>query len=136
MLDSKDIELLLTLQAYPLASASSIAAKIDMSISGTIDRINRLIEEEKAFQSVLVNLNLPALGLEMHDFFFKTNSLKSLKILEEIFCIEHPYVAYRARCNGYFSGLYIQFRCPNNGLKLLLEMAELLGKRGIIQYYE
>ncbi len=136
MLDSKDIEILLTIQSNPLATASSIAEQIDMSISGTIDRINRLLHEMSVFQNVIADLNLEALELEIHDFFFKVKSRKSLKLLEEVFCYYHPYVIYRGRCNGYFSGLYIQFRTPKGALKYLKEIAELLGKKGIIQHYE
>ena len=136
MLDSKDIEILLTFQAYPLATASFISEKINMSISGTIARINRLIDENGAFRSVFVDLDNKALDLEIHDFFFKVNTLKSLKILEDIFCYNHPYVSYRGRCNGYYSGLHLQFRIPKGGLKYLTEIAELLGKKGIIQSYE
>ncbi len=135
-MDSKDIEILLTIQLNPLATASLIAEKIDMSISGTIDRINRLLDEMNVFQSVIADLNLDALGLEIHDFFFVIHSSESQKLLEEVFCYYHPYVIYRGRFIGYNSGLYIQFRTPKGGLKYLKEIAELLGNKGIIQHYE
>lgn len=136
MLDAKDIEILLTLQSNPLATITEIAKAIDMSISGTVSRINQLKKVEKAFFGVLADLNLKSLGLEIHDFFFDINSKKSLDLFEEKLSYYHPYLLYRVRCDGIFSGVYMQFRIPKGTLPHLMELADYLVDSKIIKDYD
>ncbi|MHA1971918.1 MAG: AsnC family transcriptional regulator [Candidatus Hodarchaeales archaeon] len=135
-MDSKDIKILLALQEDPLAHVSTIAKLIGLSNSNTAERVKRLINEEVAFKGVHADLNLQALGLELHDFFFHVDSHQALKILEEKLCYYHPYVLYRGRCHGKFSGLFLQFRVPKGTLNHLINLSQALREHKIIREFE
>jgi DNA-binding Lrp family transcriptional regulator len=136
MLDSTDIEILLALQKNPLSTLGEIANQINMSISNTSARIYKLENEYKAFRRIQVDLNLPALELEHHDFFLEVESKKTLYYLEEKFCHFHPYVTFRDRCTGALNGLFIQFQIPRNTLANISEILDILQKRGHIVDYQ
>jgi DNA-binding Lrp family transcriptional regulator len=135
-IDSKDIEILLIIQEDPLAPISTVAKRIGMSNSNTSERLNRLMNEKKAFKGVHADLNLPSLGLEIYDFFYRVKSQGALKALEEKLCYYHPYVLYRGRCYGNYSGLFIQYRIPKDGLDFLIKLSDILIERNFIIDYD
>ncbi|NHJ87245.1 MAG: AsnC family transcriptional regulator [Asgard group archaeon] len=136
MIDAKDMEILLYLQNDPLAKLSQIAEFIGMSVSNISARIERLEKEYKLFHGVNIDLKNSLLGLEIFDFFYEVKNTKALKTLEEKFCYYHPYIIYRARCNGFKNGLYLQFRAPNNGLNYIEELSGILVNKGIIDNFQ
>ncbi|MEA2071781.1 MAG: Lrp/AsnC family transcriptional regulator [Asgard group archaeon] len=136
MLDAKDIQILLTLQNNPLATISDIAEQIKMSVSGTASRIERLVDEKKAYHRVHADLNLEALGLEIHDYFYEVNSKKHLAALEKELSHNHPYLLARFRCYGRFSGLYMQFRIPENSIHHLEILTDELVSNGLLNEYQ
>jgi DNA-binding Lrp family transcriptional regulator len=136
LLDAKDLEILFTLQDEPLSTISSIAKRVNMSVSGTKLRLKRLEQEEKAFERVNIDLNLHALGLEIQDFFLKINSKNALKIIENRVCYYHPYIYYRVRVFGQFSGMYMQLNTPKGSLDHVKGFFDVLQSKGIIEEYE
>ncbi|MBD3190262.1 MAG: hypothetical protein GF308_06445 [Candidatus Heimdallarchaeota archaeon] len=123
------------MQDEPLATLRSIAKKVDMSISGTSLRINRLIEEAKAVNRIHIDLNHDALGLEIHSFFYKIDSKNSLEKLEQVIGYYHPYTLYLGRCFGKFSGLLVQYQIPKNSLSYLQNLADYLKEMNYIKDY-
>jgi len=107
-----------------------------MSNSNTAERLKRLINDEIAFKGVHADLNLYTLDLELYDFFFHVGSHQALKILEERLCYYHPYVLYRGRCHGKFSGLFLQFRVPKGTLDHLIDLSQSLKDYNIISEFE
>ena len=126
---------MLVIQNDPLAPVSTIAKRIGMSTSSTAERIKRL-QSSVAFKAVHADLNLNALGLELHDFFYQAKTYQALEFLEKTLCYYHPYVLYRGRCYGRFSGLYIQYRIPKGGLHYLHRINDELVRVGIISGIE
>ncbi|NHJ49296.1 MAG: AsnC family transcriptional regulator [Asgard group archaeon] len=136
LLDAKDLEILFALQDEPLATISSIAERVKMSVSGAKLRLERLETKQKAFKRINVHLNLNALDLDLVDFFVKINKKSALEVFENKICYYHPYVSYRARIFGQFSGLYIQFRIPKGTLDNLILLFDKLQSQGFLEYYE
>ncbi len=130
------MEILFALQENPIANVSSIAKRVNMSVSGTAIRLDKIANIEKAYKRVHTDLNLKALDLELHDFFYNIDSRKSLEKIEKIICDDHPYTLYRSRCFGKFSGLYVQYRTPVNGLPYLIDLAEKLKDKGVVIDYD
>lgn len=124
------------MQDEPLATLSSIAERVEMSVSGTSLRINKLVEDEKALNRVHVDLNHSALNLELHDFFYHIDSRHSLIKLEETIGYYHPYTLYMGRCFGKYSGLYVQYRVPKNGFSYLQELSDKLAEKEYINEYQ
>jgi DNA-binding Lrp family transcriptional regulator len=134
--DSKDLEIILALQENPLASVSTIAKRVNMSISGTAIRLNKINENKETIIRVNSELNLKALELEIYDFFYKVDTKKSLDIIEKKVGYYHPYLSYRTRCIGKFSGVYMQFRSPKGSLNYHFDLSDELRKRNIISDYK
>ncbi|NHJ47535.1 MAG: Lrp/AsnC family transcriptional regulator [Asgard group archaeon] len=135
MLDSIDIEILLTIQKNPLANLNEIANQIGMSISNTSARINKLEHEQKAFTRVHADYNLSALELEFKDYFVEVESKKALNLLEDKFSYYHPYLSFRDRCSGFSNGLFMQFRVPMNSNDYLEDIFDILQKKSIVSKY-
>ncbi|MHA1127200.1 MAG: winged helix-turn-helix transcriptional regulator [Candidatus Heimdallarchaeota archaeon] len=136
MIDAKDLEILLYIQAKPLATLSHIAQHIGMSVSNISTRLNRLETEQKLFNGVQIDLQNDALELDLFDFFFHVKDSKSLVLLEKKFGHYHPYLRYRARCNGHKNGLYLQFRAPKEGLNYIEELSSILVDKGVLENYQ
>ena len=136
MIDAKDLEILLFIQDKPLATLSQIAQHIGMSVSNISARLDRLKNDQKLFNGVRIDLENDALELELFDFFFHVKDTKSLNLLEKKFGHYHPYLSYRARCNGYKNGLYLQFQAPKEGLNYIEELASILVDKGVLENYQ
>jgi DNA-binding Lrp family transcriptional regulator len=136
MIDVKDLEILLFIQDDPLATLSQIAMHINMSVSNVSARLNRLENEHKLFHGVQIDLQNDALELGLFDFFFHVKDIKNLNLLEKRFGHYHPYLRYRARCNGHKNGLYLQFRAPKDGLNYIEELASILVDKKILENYQ
>lgn len=106
-----------------------------MSPSNTAERIKKLANEHKAFNGVHADLNLQTLGLEIHDYFYRVNTLKDIEIIENNLCYNHPFVLYRGRCYGNFTGIYIQYRIPTGTSEFLISLSEEMKEKGLIKNY-
>ncbi len=103
-----------------------------MSVSSTADRLKNLETVNLAFKGVHAELNLDVLGLEVRDYFYRVGNLEDLLILENTLCYHHPYIVYRGRCYGRFSGIYIQYRIPKGSYSKIEELNSHLKALGII----
>jgi len=134
VLDAKDIEILLFLQENPIATLSQISEQINLSVSNTSTHLKRLIQK-RIFRGVHADFNISALELEIYDFFFTIKEKRNLLLIEEQFSHHHPYILYRTRCSGKQNGLFVQFRAPKNTLNTIIEVAETLVRKRVIEDY-
>ncbi len=133
-IEERDLELLIALQENPLAPASKLAKKIDLSTPTVITRLE-LLKQEKSYYNVIANLIPDTLDLEIIDVLLDIDSIENVEYFEKHICYNHPYTLFRIRCFGYFNGLYVQFRIPKGSIELLLDLLNHLKKKNKIQNY-
>jgi len=137
-LSGKYLTLLIALQEGPMDLLKDLAKRVGNSPTTVSKDLKWLSGEHPSqktrFFRVVPDLNEGALGLVTVDVFLEIRNLSNIRIIEK-FCDDHPYTKYRARCFGYHSGLFVQFRVPKGTESFLKSLFSGLKKQDIVVDY-
>ncbi len=126
-LSSRHLQLLIALQEGPMDRLEDIAERVKISRTTVSKNLKWLSGESKSgkkrYFRVVPDLNEARLGMHTVDVLFDTPTFASLKKVEGL-CNIHAYTKYRARCYGGESGVFAQFRIPNDTADLLYAFLE------------
>ncbi|NWF96879.1 MAG: winged helix-turn-helix domain-containing protein [Candidatus Thorarchaeota archaeon] len=116
------IPLLAALQRNPFDTAEELAEKAGISKPTALRRLRalmgagdeferRYLPPGKQYFQVKPILKYHRMGLEEVDMLIEATSAQAMLYLERV-AERHPYTAYRSRCFGSTTGLFMQFRVP------------------------
>ncbi|MEA2071793.1 MAG: helix-turn-helix domain-containing protein [Asgard group archaeon] len=138
-LNAKHIRLLLAIQENPLGTYAELSERTGFTkymVHNLLSDLESWGKDKKRCFTVVANLDLENLGLELVDVLVKASEEEQLQTLEKL-CSEHPYTIYRGRVYGGDQlGLLIQFRQPVNSLNHLDDLLHQLLAKDLINDYE
>ncbi len=128
----KDIQVLTALGRNPLDPTKELSKKADMTAVTFAKRMTQLYKEG-ILKSVSAQVSFPSLDLHSY-FFFTDTPFETIELVERAMDL-HPYTQYRVRCLGATNGHFIHFAAPNGSLPLLLRFFDGLHDMELIRDY-
>ncbi len=123
MLTDQQRQLILFLQAHPLATFPEIAKKLGITPQTARRWFDQL---HSGSPRIIINATAQIaphlIGLENHTYFISTNILGA-NALHEL-GRAHPYTTFQNRIFGHFNGILLQFYMPKDGSSLLDRLFE------------
>ena len=125
MLTDQQRQLILFLQAHPLATFPEIARKLEITPQTARRWFDQLhTGTPRVIINATAQIEPKLIGLENHTYFLSTNTIGA-DALHDLGMV-HPYTTFQNRVFGHFNGILLQFYMPEGGSFLLDKLFERL----------